>query len=76
MQGVKLHGLNGPESEERVNSLSLSKKNLSGAQGDIYSFGIILHEIAARAGTWSLGGGQTLEPRDIVQQIRNRYDLA
>jgi hypothetical protein len=56
--------------------LSLSKKNLSGAQGDIYSFGIILHEIAARAGTWSLGGGQTLEPRDIVQQIRNRYDLA
>ncbi len=32
-----------------------------------------MHEIAARAGTWSLGGGQTLEPWDIVQQIRNRY---
>ncbi len=71
-----MQGLNGPKSEERVDALSLSKKNLSGPQGDIYSFGIILHEIAARAGTWSLGGGQTLEPRDIVQQIRNRYNLA
>jgi len=38
-------------------------------QGDIYSFAIILHEIAARAGTW----GQSLEPREIVQRIRNRY---
>jgi hypothetical protein len=35
-----------------------------------------LHEIAAKVGTWSLGVGQTLEPRDTVQQIRNRYDLA
>jgi hypothetical protein len=35
-----------------------------------------LHEMAAKVGIWSLGGGQTLEPRDIVQQIRNRYDLA
>ncbi len=71
MQGIKLLSLN-----TALKALPLSKKNLSGAQGDIYSFGIILHEIAARAGTWSLGGGQTLEPRDIVQQIRNRYDLA
>jgi hypothetical protein len=30
-----------------------------------------LHEIAAKVATWSLGGGQTLEPRDIVQQIRS-----
>ncbi len=37
---------------------------------------MIFHEIAAKVGIWSLGGGQTLEPRDIVQQIRNRYYLA
>ncbi len=35
-----------------------------------------MHEIAAKVGIWSLGGGQNLEPRDIVHQIRKRYDLA
>jgi hypothetical protein len=45
-------------------------------QGDIYSFAIILHEIAARAGTWGLGGGQILEPRDIVHRVRSRCAAA
>jgi hypothetical protein len=45
---------------------------LSLDQGDIYSFAIILHEIAARAGTWGLSGGQLLEPKEIVMRIRSR----
>ncbi|XP_023334377.1 atrial natriuretic peptide receptor 1 [Eurytemora carolleeae] len=49
--------------------LKSSQSNIGGTQkGDIYSFAIILHEIAARNGTWGLADS-FLEPREIINKL-------
>ena len=41
-------------------------------KGDIYSFGIIVHEVAERNGTWGMNSN-LLEPKDIIERVTKEH---
>ena len=41
-------------------------------KGDVYSFGIILHEVAERNGTWGMNDN-FLEPKEIIEGVSEGY---
>ncbi|XP_015786480.1 atrial natriuretic peptide receptor 1 isoform X2 [Tetranychus urticae] len=52
--------------------LRLSNLPFEGTQkGDVYSFGIIVHEIVCRKGTFHLGVNSLLTPQEIVENVKN-----
>ncbi|CAB3233285.1 unnamed protein product [Arctia plantaginis] len=77
-----LHVLRTPEKDSRAHSywtrllwtapelLRMSEPPPEGTQkGDVYSFGIIIHEIVNRQGAFWLGPGIELSPKEIIETV-------
>ncbi|XP_053615284.1 atrial natriuretic peptide receptor 1-like isoform X2 [Plodia interpunctella] len=77
-----LHALRSSEKDSRAHSywtrlmwtspelLRMSEPPPEGSQkGDVYSFGIIMHEIVNRQGVFWLGPGVEMSPKDVIETV-------